>query len=326
MRQPTALPKFSTGLNPLLASFRQGPLRRRTRIMEQPSSLWDSSFVASDASPEALRMAEFGYRDDELPSLDGVVDDLAMVTPVRVLNREGTAALAEVCRNFEPLALGSSFIISRRLRGADLLSPFLYNMLRDRSFLLRMSRLAGVPLIPHPVRRAAAQINYYNAEPDKSDDLGKWHLDGMDYVLSMLLTDPAEFEGGEFAYFVGRSDEFDRRAIGDADVRTAPLNAAGDASFFRGSHIYHGVSPVTSGKRMVLTLSFFCPSFAALDSNTFLHVAADDGVPKTVPGWLRLKWPTRNPFRDYALRSSSPVVTWQDLKEDDASAIPGSTA
>jgi hypothetical protein len=326
MRQPTAIPKFSTGLNPLLASFKQGPLRRRTRVMEQLSATWDSSFVASDRFPEPLRMGEFGYRDDELPHSNRVIDDLAMATPVRLLDARGSAALAEVCRSLEPLALGSSFIISRRLRGADLLSPFLYNMLRDRSFLLRISRLAGVPLIPHPVRSAAAQINYYSGEPDKSDEIGKWHLDGMDYVLSMLLTDPAEFDGGEFAYFVGRRDAFDRGMIADADVRTAPLHAAGDAAFFRGSHIYHGVSPVTSGHRMVLTLSFFCPSFAAHDSNTFLHVASDDGVPKTVPGWLRLKWPTRNPFRDYALRSGSPVVTWQDLEEADARTVPARAA
>lgn len=307
------LPEFSTGLNPLRASFTQ---RRRAphHTMTRAPAGWARKYVASDTMPEALKMGDFGYRDEELNYRDGVLDDAALVTPVRLLTAEGSQRAAEVCRCLEPYALGSSFIISRRLRGADLVSPFLYNMLRDSAFLTRLSRIAGVPLIPHPVRSATAQINYYDAEPGKKYEIGKWHTDGMDYVFTMLLTDPSEFEGGRFDYFLGRRDAFTVESVSADDVHTAPLSAVGDAVFARGSHIYHGVSPLTGGRRMVLTISLFSPAFAADDSNTFAHVAADDGIPRTVPNWLRLKWPTRSPFRDYALRSGSPIITWHDVE------------
>lgn len=311
-----ALPKFATGLNPVKASFTQRGVRLRG-LMEQAPSGWTSGYVAHDPLPRALKMHDFGYRDDELTYRNGVLDDTALVAPVRLLSREGSQAVAEVCRDLESRALGSSFIISRRLRGADLISPFLYNMLRDRAFLLRLSRIAGVPLIPHPVRNATAQINYYDAEPGKKDEVGKWHTDGMDYVFTMLLTDPSEFEGGQFHYFLGRSDAFSPESASPEDVRIAPLSAVGDTVFARGSRVYHGVGPLERGRRMVLTISLFSPAFADRDSNTFAHVAADDGIPQTVPDWLRLKWPTRNPFRDYALRTGSPVVTWHDLTEED---------
>lgn len=309
------LPKSSTGLNPLWASFNQRKRYRQSGAMEGAGRNWNSDFVATGPVPEAVRMHEFGYGADELSSSDSVTDDTAVVTPVQLLTPEGNHVLAQVCRELEPYALGSSFIISRRVRGADLVSLFLYNMLRDRTLLVRLSRIAGVPLIPHPVRDGAAQINYYSAERGKSE-VAKWHLDGMDYVFTVLLTDPSEFDGGQFNYFLGRRDAFTPGAVPKERVRIAPLSTVGDAIFARGSYIYHGVTPVRRGSRIVLTLSLFSPAFAGADSNSFMHIAADDGIPRTVPNWIRLKWPTHNPFRDYALRAGSPVITWQDVRSE----------
>jgi hypothetical protein len=260
-------------------------------------------------------MRKFGYRNEELNYRDGVLDDTALVTSLRLLNDEGTLKLAHICRSLEPYALESDFIISRRLRGADMVSPFIYNMIRDRLFLLRLSCIAGVPLIPHPIRDGGTQINYYSAESGDAQEIGKWHHDGMDYVFTILLTDPSDFEGGQFGYFIGRKDQFDPATLSSEQIGIAPLKKVGDAVFARGSQIYHGVSPITQGNRIVLTLSMFSPAYADCDSNSFAHVAADDGIPHTLSNWLRLKWPTKNPFRDYALRSSSPVITWADLAD-----------
>lgn len=315
------LPKFSTGLNPLWASFNQRKRYGQGGAMEGAGRAWTSDFVASVPVPEAVKMGEFGYRPDELSAVNGVVDDTAVVAPVRLLNSEGSRILTRVCEELERHALGSSFIVSRRVRGADLVSPFLYNMVRDHAFLVRASRIAGVPLIPHPVRDGVAQINYYRAERGQKKEVAKWHLDGMDYVFTVLMTDPSEFDGGRFNYFMGRAEDFVSGPVPEDKVRTAPLGAVGDAIFARGSRIYHGVTPVQRGSRVVLTLSLFSPAFADADSNTFMHVAADDGIPRTVPNWARLKWPTKNPFRDYALRAGSPIITWQDVRGEDLEPV-----
>lgn len=62
-------------------------------------------------------------------------------------------------------------------------------------------------------------------------------IDGMDYVFTMLMTDPSEFDGGQFHFFLGRPEDFIPGAVSDDQVRTAPLGAVGDAIFVRGSHI-----------------------------------------------------------------------------------------
>lgn len=315
------LPKFSTGLNPLWASFTQRSRFKQSEAMEDAGYGWSSDFVADDSIPEAVKMDELGYRPDELSSRNGVIDDTAVVCPVRLLNSEGSQILAQVCKDLEQQALGSSFIISRRARGADLVSPFVYNMVRDRSFLVRASRIAGVPLIPHPVRDGVAQINYYGAEKGKKSEIAKWHIDGMNYVFTMLMTDPSDFDGGQFNYFLGRPEDFDPGEVSEDRVRRAPLGAIGDSIFARGSRIYHGVTPLQRGSRIVLTVSLFSPAFADTDPNSFMHIAADDGIPHTVPNWARLKWPTKNPFRDYALRTGSPVITWQDVHDRDSADI-----
>ncbi|GAA1978860.1 hypothetical protein GCM10009799_00020 [Nocardiopsis rhodophaea] len=313
MIKTNSIPKFSTGLNPIKATFNQRKRFRHKRALEGNHPIWTSAYVADDPIPERITMQDFGYPESDLARHDGRLDDTAVVTPIRLFTEEGSRLLSRVCKHLEKHAVESDFIISRRTRGGDLISPFLYNMLRDRQLLVRMSKIAGVPLLPHVVRDAAVQINYYSPESGPSKEIGKWHVDGMEYVFTILMTDPSEFTGGQFGYYFGRQDEFDNSTSREDRVKVAPLERLGDGIFARGAHIYHGVSPVESGSRMVLTLSMMSPAFVQRDPNTFSHIAADDGIIHTIPNWLRLKWPTHNPFRDYALRSGSPVITWNDI-------------
>ena len=173
------IPTFSTGLNPIWASFNQRSRVPKRALMVHSDAAWSSDYVAADPIPARKTMGEFGYRNEELNYRDGVLDDTAIVTPVRLLNAEGSQILSKICKQLEAYALGSDFIISRRLRGADMVSTFIYNMVRDRKFLIRLSRIAGVPLLPHPLRDASTQINYYKPESGDAAEVGKWHHDGM---------------------------------------------------------------------------------------------------------------------------------------------------
>ncbi|EMF00150.1 2OG-Fe(II) oxygenase [Streptomyces mobaraensis NBRC 13819 = DSM 40847] len=304
------LPRTATGVDQFFHAVRARRPRRLPGVPGEPR--WRGEFVAPDADGPRVTLQEFGYASRELARHGVTVDDTALVGPFRVLTAEGLDRLAEVCDRLEPAAGSSRFIATRRLRGADLVSPFLHNMIRDRGFLLACSRIAGVPLIPHPLRLPTAQINYF--EGRGRPEIVRWHRDGMDYVFTIQLSDGADYEGGRFTYFQGRTDEFDDVTADDPRIREADCTARGATLFLHGSRIFHAVTPVTRGRRVTLVVSLFCPYFARRDSNTFWHLAGDDGILATVPGWLRLKWPVRDPALDFGLRAASPVVTWEDLR------------
>ncbi|MEV4434892.1 hypothetical protein [Streptomyces sp. NPDC049585] len=305
------IPKTATGWDQVRHALRSRRPPRTAGLPGEPR--WRSDFVVRPQGAPRVRLQEFGYAPHELGRGPGGPDDVALAGPVRLLTPEGLDRLGEVCDLLEPYAGRSRFIATRRLRGADLLSAFVNNMLRDRGFLLACSRLAGVPLIPHPLRLPTAQINYFAARG--RPEIVRWHRDGMDHVLTIQLSDGADYEGGQFLYFAGRTDDFTGVRDDDPRIRRAACGERGAALFLHGSRIFHAVTPVTAGRRVTLVLSFLCPYFARQDSNTFWHLAADDGIPATVPGWLRLKWPVRDAAMDFSLRAGSPVITWEDLQE-----------
>ncbi|WP_171170053.1 2OG-Fe(II) oxygenase [Streptomyces sp. I05A-00742] len=305
------LPRTATGVDQFFHAVRARRPRRAPGLPVEPP--WSGEFVVTDATGPRVTLQEFGYASRELGRAHGTVDDTALVGPFRVLTAEGLDRLAEVCDRLEPAAGSSGFIATRRLRGADLVSPFINNMIRDRSFLLTCSRIAGVPLIPHPLRLPTAQINYFEGRGGRPE-IVRWHRDGMDYVFTVQLSDGDAYEGGSFTYFQGRTGEFDDVTEGDPRIREADCRARGATLFLHGSRIFHAVTPVTRGRRVTLVISLFCPYFARRDSNTFWHLAGDDGILATVPSWLRLKWPVRDPAMDFSMRAGSPVVTWEDLR------------
>ncbi|MCF3101706.1 2OG-Fe(II) oxygenase [Streptomyces roseoverticillatus] len=310
--RPSALdlPQAPDGFRKVMKALRARPPLRSARLPAEPP--WRSRFVAPCADVPRVSLREFGYRDDELLHAKGRVDDTAVAGPWRLLTDEGLERLAAVCERLEVAAQDAGFTATRRLRAADLLSPFLANMIRDREFLLTCSRLVGIPLIPHPLRLPTAQINY--GEGGGRQGGVRWHRDGMDYVFTIQLSGYDDYDGGRFTYFRGRTDEFPGPVPDDSRFHEADLGKRGATLFLHGSRIFHAVTPVTKGHRVTLVISLFCPYFARQDSNTFWHLAADDGIAATVPCWLRLKWPVRNPAVDFGLRSASPVITWDDLR------------
>ena len=194
------------------------------------------------------------------------------------------------------------------------MSPFINNMIRDRNFLQACSRMVGVPLIPHPLRIPTVQINYLEGREGGGRQIAKWHRDGMDYVFTIQLNDASEYEGGKFKYFKGRYDEFDGVTEDDERIKQAPCDELGATLFIHGSHMFHAVTSRDGRYAVTFVLSLFCPYFSSQDSNTFWHLAGDDGIAATIPNWLRLKWPTKNPAMDFSLRAGSPAMTWSDIQ------------
>ncbi|GCB43906.1 hypothetical protein [Streptomyces sp. NL15-2K] len=144
--------------------------------------------------------------------------------------------------------------------------------------------------------------------------VAKWHLDGMNYVFTMPLSDHADHSGGDYIYFQGHPREFDTdreeittRGPDHPRVKTAPFQHVGDTMFTRGSRVYHAVTPVTRGDRITLAVSLFCPLLGKQDENRFWHSAPDDGLLRTLRNWGELRRAVHRPAA-YCRREGIPIL------------------
>ncbi|WP_438869106.1 2OG-Fe(II) oxygenase family protein [Pseudomonas sp. L1(2025)] len=311
MKRQSELPVFAQGVGRLKAAL-HASLAPASRC-KHPGALldtlqhWNDSYLRSDSPCLSgyRSLADLGYTVS--PLVISQPEQMTAVAQVSGLfSEEGITQLRRACYQLEAGSSTSDWIISNRTRAATQLSTLIREMMNSRAFLLAVSRIAGVPLVPHPFLRARSQVNYFYPPQGQYDraQIGMWHTDGTSFVLNILLSDPSEYEGGEFVYFDGPVERFDVDGLDDC-VRTCSVGTSGDAVYIYGSRVFHGVRPLTKGRRMSLVLSFHCP-YSEVDVNKFWHLASDDGVLSTIRPWLQLK-------RDLAL---APCDQYQRLGID----------
>ena len=313
MNHSDSLPLFERGFGrvklALKSTLKRAPRSSPAWLGEQPA--WRDDLLSQGYNVCGTKtLDQLGYAHS--PHRKIAVDTITGVAVVqRLFTAEGVAVLQDICSRLEQGAGDSDWIISRRTRGVTALSPFLNDMMCSRAFLLAVSRIAGVPLVPYPMLNARSQINYFYPKPaEQQQQLGMWHTDGTNYVLNIVLSDRSDYSGGEFLFHNGTVDTFD--ALDYRTFETARLDQPGDALFIYGSRLFHGVRPVLSGRRMSLVLSFHCPCFSD-DSNRFWHLASDDGIATTIPNWLGLHWALRrSAARQYARIGIEPI-TFEEL-------------
>jgi predicted 2-oxoglutarate/Fe(II)-dependent dioxygenase YbiX len=288
----TQIPLFQKGRQRIKQAIRASFATRQTASHSLPiqaEPLWTDSYIQPFTlnSSSHKTLAGLGYRSSPIEVAD--VHAITGIAEVHNLFSEDCIEhLRRICRNLEEYASKSDWIISNRTRGITKLSRFLNDMMNSRDFLLTISRIAGVPLVPYPMLNARAQVNYFRPAKDKAEkaEIAQWHTDGTSFVLNLLLSSRDEFEGGDFLFFDGTIDRFEPTRL-TTDIRRCNI-ARGDAVYIFGSRLYHGVTPVTAGRRMSLALSFHCP-YSSRDVNRFWHLASDDGIPKTLKNWTALK-------------------------------------
>ncbi|WP_198406946.1 2OG-Fe(II) oxygenase [Nocardia terpenica] len=264
---------------------------------------WQSSFVETAVDPDVarLRLEDFGYGEREIRALGKSRDLWAYSAPHRLLTTEGVAAFRTVCEALADRAPDDDYIVSRRVRNATSMSRFINEMMHDEGLLCRVSAIAGVPLVPHPLVNPGVCINYFDDKKVRinkveESQVAKWHYDGMTYVFVMQLAQPTEFTGGELLIYQGHRDRFQKEknavttnAAAHPQVFRAPFTAMGDTVYTRGSAIWHAVTPVTTGRRISAVLSFWCPLLPHDDTNEFWHIAAEDGLLPSLSGFVRLR-------------------------------------
>lgn len=318
MRRHSELPVFAQGTARLKSAL-QASLSPASRC-KHPGALldtlqhWSDSYLQSERPdlPVYRSLADFGYTTSPQPI--ATPRQLAAVAQVSGLfSEQGIVELKRACYQLEAGSSVSDWIISNRTRAVTQSSTLIREMMNSRAFLLAVSRIAGVPLVPHPLVRARSQVNYFYPPQtqDAKAQIGMWHTDGTSFVLNILLSDPSEYDGGEFVYFDGPIQRFDVEGLGDR-VCTSSVKASGDAVYIYGSRVFHGVRPITRGRRMSLVLSFHCP-YSNEDVNKFWHLASDDGVLTTIRPWFQLKRDLARPACDQYQRLGIEPITFADL-------------
>ncbi|NTX26085.1 2OG-Fe(II) oxygenase [Burkholderia pyrrocinia] len=320
MNKGNALPVFARGIDrvrlALQTSLSGGANVDGTLDASTEPMRWTSDCLRDGYEVRYRRnLDDLGYRDE--PMRGTRTSALNAVCSLRGLFADETIdALREIGRALEGSASSSNWIISKRVRAVTQRSRFIDDMMHDRAFLLRMSRLAGAPLIPYPMVNARSQFNYYypSERHDGKEQLGMWHTDGTSFVLNIVLSDRSDYAGGNFLFYESTAETFDRHDRARKHVKTASLDQAGDALLIYGSKLFHGVEPVEAGRRMSLVLSFHCP-YTREDDNGFWHLASDDGIPRTVVNWLALQRSLRDDADVQYQRLGLEPIRAEDLKD-----------
>lgn len=318
MKRHNDLPVFAQGVGRMKSAL-QASLTPSSRC-KHPGALldtlqhWSDSYLQSDRLSLTTHrsLADFGYRVSPLPI--ATPDQLTAVAQVcGLFSAQGIKELKRACYQLEAGSCISDWIITNRTRAATESSTLIREMMNSRVFLLAVSRIAGVPLVPHPFVRARSQVNYFYPPQaqDAKAQVGMWHTDGTSFVLNIVLSDPSEYEGGEFIYFERPVQQFNLENLGDR-VQTSSVKASGDAVYIYGSGVFHGVRPLTHGRRMSLVLSFHCP-YSKQDVNKFWHLASDDGVLATIRPWFQLKRDLARPACDQYQQLEIEPITFADL-------------
>ena len=195
------------------------------------------------------------------------VEDLAYTEPFRVLSDEGVTAFNQIISENEE----SMAIITPRnpkiIRGLGFTSDFVRSFNESPELLNHLSTFANVPICAHPMTTNYSQINFGEA-PREGEEHAKpadvWHLDSVDYVLVVMLTEG--FEGGEL--LVSNMDPNQAMTKIRANELPSELTTANKYPkpgyaivFMQGCRIAHAVAPLTGGPSRITAVN----SYASMD-------------------------------------------------------------
>ncbi len=149
--------------------------------------------IMDAGSAGVTTLQELGYTDEYVTG--GMPTAVAQSTVFRVMTDEGTLALRQSISAQEVHAQTSTRI-PKVLRGAAFRSPFIRDLSVSVPLTHALSRLAGVGLLPHPMRIMHGHTNMLAVGSDRvRESVDKWHYDTVAFVLIIFVTDPSEYTG-----------------------------------------------------------------------------------------------------------------------------------
>lgn len=177
---------------------------------------------------------------------------LAFSKPFRLLSDEGVRALQSVIDANKQFAK-SNERIPQCLRGLGYRSKFVRDLNSDPQTVSLLSAMAGRPIAPHGMHMNMSHVNL--GRPVQKGDapviVDQWHVDSVDYVCVIIMSDLSECIGGDLQVLCKKdvredSDFLSKGVTPELEhlVRTVQYPGKGHAIFIRGSHVLHRITPV----------------------------------------------------------------------------------
>ena len=281
LAEPLSFPRDVPGGYEMLADEPRYDAKRHLAL-ESPSEVW--------------KLADLGY---DAADVERCASDVAVTAPFRLLSDEGVAAAREVALALYDKREGGDRTASY-LSGGVYRSRFLRNFCNCPIVSEFLSGIAGTPLLPHSMPSQQIYVNY--APEDVSRAVDTWHTDGIGFDITVLVSDPSSFEGGEFQFFLGSKDEAARYLDAQSEdltevnsndlpgdkIRSAVFPGAGYALFQNGDMVVHRVNRLRRRAERITMV----PGYVARDvryPDPTRDVVADWGEPGMAAEFARHK-------------------------------------
>ena len=260
-------------------------------VLENEPTFDPEKHLELGAPEKIITLSELGYGDEEIaacPTTFGVS------SAFKILSDEGLAVMRELCGRIYSNRNKSTGTGANRLgsyvRGAGYRSKFIRDFCDCKELADHLSAITGVSLVRHSVPAVACGINY--APEDISKAVDNWHVDSVAFDIVMMISDPAQLEGGEFQTFLGTKHE-GRRLLGitgeegkDQDlpedrVMTVEFSGAGYGFIQQGNMIFHRACRLhKKAERITMIPSFVVAPPHANDATNSVNMASweDPGI------------------------------------------------
>jgi hypothetical protein len=206
-------------------------------------------------SPKTCTLTNFDrVHPDSVPvAREREHSQLAFTSAFPVLSASGVQAMRTVIDNHRDLQ-SSNTRINRYLRGMAYSSKWVRAWAESPEVVAHLSRLAGMPLIPHYFHGSYAHTNL-SSDPSANKPVDSWHVDSCPFVLIVVCSNMDGMEGGTLQVVKRQGQKAavdlvkstDNNVRGD-DMMVAEYVQAGYGIFMQGSDLLHRVTPVTKAR------------------------------------------------------------------------------
>ena len=220
--------------------------------------------LALETPNEIVMLADLGYDEAEIATK---ATSVACSSPFRVLSDEGAEIMLSVGRRLLEFARRAGDRIERMTRGGCYRSRWLRDLCISPELSDHMAGIYGVDVAPHAMPLHLGHVNY---EPTKlSEAVDKWHHDTLPLDFVMMVTNPAQLNGGQFEWFHGTKHEM---ALMREQGKPMPMDRVmapdfpgpGYAIALHGDMVIHRGAPLeTLGERITMV-----NGYVAMDSKS----------------------------------------------------------